>query len=225
MARNVPRDPYMKTFLFLFVTITTNQVASAQLVSFGVKGGVPFLAPNQGGDESRPYIVGPSAEFRLPAGFAIEVDALYRRIGNTFRSDLPAFIGPGSSLGPFPTVGSYIDRQRGNYWEFPVLGKYYFRPRTTTSQPFFGTGWALRTVGFQEDISQTVTDANGNAHSNSFRYHSRSDVGAGAVFAAGVRLRAGRVVVMPEIRYTYWGSTAQFALRRNEAAGLLGISF
>src|SRR5215472_10212642 len=226
MARRVPRDPHMKTILFAFVAIATNQVASAQLVSFGAKAGVPFLDATQGGDESRPYIVGPSVEFRLPAGFAIEMDALYRRIGDTTRFGLfGSFIGPGPSFSPLPAVNSFIDRQRGNYWEFPVLGKYSFRPRTTTWQPFFGTGWALRTVGFTDAISETVVDANGNSHSNSFRDHFRSDVGAGAVFAAGVRFHAGRIAVIPEIRYTYWGSSASSGLRKNEGGVFLGISF
>ena len=70
-----------------------------------------------------------------------------------------------------------------------------------------------------------MIDANGNSHSNSFQYNSRSNLGVGAVFAAGVRFRVGRLSVIPELRYTYWGSTAQFDLRRNEAAGLVGISF
>jgi hypothetical protein len=216
MAWNVPRSPYMNKILFLLVSIATNQVASAQLVSIGVKGGVPFLDTNEHGDESRPYIVGPSVEIRLPAGFAIEVDALYRRIGNTFGFNFST-IGAATSF--------YIDRQRGNDWEFPFLGKYYFRPRTAGWQPFLSTGWALRTVSFHQDISETVIDATGNSHFNSFHYDVRSDVGVGAVVAAGVRFRVGRLSVAPELRYTYWGSTPQFDLRRNEAAGLVGISF
>jgi hypothetical protein len=222
MAWNVPRSPYMNKILFLLVSIATNQVASAQLVSIGVKGGGPFLDTNEHGDESRPYIVGPSVEIRLPAGFAIEVDALYRRIGNTFGFNFSAI---GAGLNVVPATSFYIDRQRGNDWEFPFLGKYYFRPRTAGWQPFLSTGWALRTVSFHQDISETVIDATGNSHFNSFHYDVRSDVGVGAVVAAGVRFRVGRLSVAPELRYTYWGSTPQFDLRRNEAAGLVGISF
>ncbi len=33
--------------------------------------------------ESRPYAIGPTVEVRLPAGFAIEASALYRRLGQT----------------------------------------------------------------------------------------------------------------------------------------------
>ena len=224
MARNVPRNPHMKTILYVFVTITINQVASAQLVSFGAKGGVPFLDQNQGGDESRPYIVGPSVEFRLPAGFAVEMDALYRRVGTTSAfgfSSNTIFIPP---LTP-PYVSSFVNRQRGNYWQFPVLGKYYFRPRSTAWQPFIGTGWALRIVSSHDKINQTVVTADGNSQASSFKNDFRSEVGVGATFAAGVRFRVGRIAVIPEIRYTYWGHAIENSLRNNEAAGLVGISF
>ena len=222
MAWNVLPNPHMNKILLLLAMIAINQVASAQLVSVGVKGGVPFLDTNESGDESRPYIVGPSVEIRLPAGFAIEVDALYRRIGDTLGFNASSI---GAGLNVIPSTSFYINRQRGNDWEFPFLGKYYFRPRTAGWQPFLSTGWALRTVGFHEHISETFVDGNGNSHFNSFQYNFRSNLGVGAVFAAGVRFRVGRLYVTPELRYTYWGSTAQTELRRNEAAGLVGISF
>jgi hypothetical protein len=224
MARNVPRNPYMKTILLVFVTITINQVASAQLISIGAKGGVPFLDSSQGNDQSRPYIVGPSVEVRLPAGFAIEVDALYRRLGNTSQFGLSGNV----TLIPPPTVpyvSFFIDRFRGNSWEFPLLGKYYFRPRTTTWQPYIATGWSLRTIGLHQSISNTITDPSGASHSNSFRVNSRSDLGVGAVFAAGLRYRVGRLALLPEIRYTRWGSSNSFSIRKDEAGVLLGISF
>ncbi|HEX4593680.1 MAG TPA: outer membrane beta-barrel protein [Bryobacteraceae bacterium] len=210
---------HMKGYVLLF--LLASACASAQLVSIGALGGVPFLDQNQGGDESRRYIVGPSVEFRLPAGFAIEVDALYRRTGNTFTFNFPGNVVPIGS----PALTFQINRQRGNYWQFPVLGKYYFRPRTAAWQPFLGTGWAIRTVGFDEDISQTILDSNGNYHSSSAHFHSRSDLGAGAIVAAGVRFHAGKFALTPQVRYTYWGSTAQFDLRRNEAGVFLGLSF
>jgi hypothetical protein len=222
MAWNVRADSSMNKILLLLATIAINQVASAQLLSIGVKGGVPFLDTNESGDESRPYIVGPSVEVRLPAGFAIEVDALYRRIGDTLGFNASSI---GAGLNVIPSTSFYINRQRGNDWQFPVLGKYYFRPRAAAWQPFLSSGWALRTVGFHENISETFVDANGNSHFNSFQYNFRSNLGVGAVFAAGVRFRVGRLYVTPELRYTYWGSTTQSEPRKNEAAGLVGISF
>jgi hypothetical protein len=213
----------MKSYVLLFLLASAS--ASAQLVSIGALGGVPFLDQNQGGDESRRYIVGPSVEFRLPAGFAIEVDALYRRIGNSFVFDIPA----GAMNITVPAITFEISRQRGNYWQFPVLGKYYFRPRTAAWQPFIATGWSLRTVGFHEDVSATILSgsslATATSQATSASFHSRTDLGAGAVFAAGVRFRAGKFALTPQVRYTYWGSTPQFDLRRNEAGVFLGLSF
>jgi outer membrane protein W len=211
--------------------IATARAASAQdrLVSIGALGGVPFLDQSRGGDESRKYIVGPSVEFRLPARFAIEVDALYRRIGTTFGYNLSPnaiyILPPDANMEFFPLTTSYSNRQRGNYWQFPVLGKYYFRPRTAAWQPFVGTGWALRTVAFHSDINATTLDANGMYGTNSAHVHFRSDTGVGAVVAAGVRFRAGKFALTPQVRYTYWGSTAQFDLRRNEACVFLGVTF
>jgi len=224
MAWNLPRNPYMKTFLVLLVTIATNQVVSAQLVSIGVKAGVPFLDATRSGDESRPYTIGPSVEVRLPAGFAIEFDALYRRLGNTSTFGFPGI----TVIGPAPTVSYasfFIDRLRGNSWEFPFLGKYYFRPRTAPWQPFIGTGWALRTIGLHEAFSETVTDPTGASQLNSFRVNSRSDLGVGAVAAVGLRYRLGRIALLPEVRYTRWGSSDTFSVRKNEAAFLMGITF
>ena len=208
----------MKSYVLL--SLLTAASASAQLISIGAKGGVPFVDQVSSKDESRPYIVGPSVEVRVPAGFAIEADALYRRIGNT------GFFGSVSLGTGFISAATFqITRLRGNEWEFPLLGKYYFRPRTSAWQPFVGTGYAFRTVGIHQDISQAVVDADGISHKNSYRFNSRSDLGVGAVFAAGIRFHYHRMAVLPEIRYTRWGSNESVFTRKNEAAVLLGISF
>ena len=74
----------------LFLLLLSSAAAFSQPFGFGIKGGVPmtdFLSAT-----SRPaglsyiantnrYVVGPMAELRLPFGFGIEVDALYRHYG------------------------------------------------------------------------------------------------------------------------------------------------
>jgi hypothetical protein len=223
MVWNVPRTFHMK-ILFCFVMIATARIASAQLVSVGALGGVPFLDATPGADESRRYIVGPSVEVRLPAGFAVELDALYRRLGDTSEFSGSYVIAPGPSTIPY--VNFFINRQRGNSWEFPLLGKYYFRARTSSWQPFIGTGWDLRTIGVHQAFSQTVTDpATGAAHFSSFHDDFRSDLGVGAVAVLGLRYRLGRLALLPQIRYTRWGSSNDFSTRKNEVGFLLGITF
>ena len=85
------------TLTGLILLIAAGVTSQAQTVSAGVLGGVPFLDPtNTSSDESPRYQIGPSVELTLPAGFAIEADALYRRIGASGYA-LPAvyaFVGP-----------------------------------------------------------------------------------------------------------------------------------
>jgi len=141
------------------------------------------------------------------------MDALYRRLGSTATYALFQ-----------PPITSLINRIRGNSWEFPLLGKYYFRQRESGWQPYIGTGWSFRTVGFHSDGAETSTDVNGVTHTFSFQDSYRSDLAIGAVFSAGVRLHSGRLAFLPEVRYTRWG-TADNVTRKNEAKFLLGISF
>ena len=137
-------------------------------------------------DESRRYIVGPSIEFRLPAGFAVEVDALYQRLGNSANFSIP----PGVNLLGVSTENLLSSRQHGNSWEFPVLGKYYFR-RASSWQPFLGTGFAFRTIGVHSDTTSLSTDANGVAQTSSTKNDFRLGLDTGVVVAAGIRLHAG----------------------------------
>lgn len=197
---------------------------SAQTVSFGVKGGVPLIEQGGNFDESRPYIVGPSVEVHLFGGFAVEADALYQRLGASFTFS-PFSLLAGSSVSLAGSSISYeAIRQRGNAWEFPLLGKYYFRSRTSAWRPYLATGYNFRTIGVHTAGTVILTDQNGMPHTSSFRQSFRSDLGIGATFAGGVRLRAGRIAVLPEVRYTRWGSSDNLT-RKNEAAFLLGISF
>lgn len=192
---------------------------SAQLISIGVKGGVPLTQGMSGpADESRRYLVGGSIEFRLPARFAVEADVFYQHIGRS------AFFAPVSILSSTNLVNLYPGlityRQRGDSFEFPILGKYYLRSRESKWQPFVATGYAFRTIRFSTD--STVSDG-----TTTTAIHSsyRSSLGVGAVAAAGIRLRAGRFALVPELRYTRWGGLDSGSVRKNEAAFLFGITF
>ena len=74
----------MKT-LWLLLMLPSAGVAGP--FSLGIRGGIPltdfFDNVNSGNfvlqSTTNRYIVGPTAELRLPAGFGLEVDALYRR--------------------------------------------------------------------------------------------------------------------------------------------------
>jgi hypothetical protein len=192
----------------------------AQTVSFGGKIGLPFNDPTTSYGESRPYTIGPTVEVRLPAGFAIEGSALYRRYGQTLSYNY----SPDPSVSNGPSVSTmFTNRVRGNAWEFPVIGKYYLGSPEARWQPFIGSGWSLRTVDWKSEGS-VATTTSGVTQVNPFKSSDRSDLGVGATVAAGVRVRTGRFSLVPEIRYTRWGRQDGFQ-RRNEGGVFLGFRF
>lgn len=204
-----------KQLIFALVITATGTAASAQTVSFGAIGGAHLTDPTGAGDESRRYIVGPTVELRFFDHFAVEADALYQRVGDT---SLYYFaLGTPSS--------SYVNRERGNSWAFPLLAKYYFRPRSETWQPFAGTGYVFRTTSFHSDTSETTTDANGNPIVSTFHSDFRSSLQIGASVVAGVRFHKGRLAFLPQLRYTRWGESYGSLANRNEVGILLGVTF
>jgi len=208
----VPRSDPMRAFL-LFALMAACRVASAQIVSIGALGGVPITDTTGRTDQSRPYIVGGSVEIHFVAGLAVEADALYRRVGNT------SYFG--YSAGP-NVFGLSVDRRRGNSWEFPLLGKYYFR-RASAWQPFLGTGFAFRTIGVSDSLIQTPADSTG-APQTHFQGSFREPLEVGAVVEGGLRFHYRRLAILPQIRYTRWGGSNDLT-RNNETSFLLGLSF
>ncbi len=155
-------------------------------------------------DESRRYIVGPSFEAKLPGNFAVEVDALYSRIGNSFPFSRPLgtnlIVNSGSATLDGGIVTTAI-RNRGNSWEFPVLGKYYFGRRTSNWRPFVSTGYSFRKIWITSNA--TYAYSNIDQYPNvtpitASKNSSVSDTGVGAVFGGGLSYRAGRVSIAPE---------------------------
>jgi hypothetical protein len=199
-----------KLGLFSALAFSAASAASAQLVSVGALGGVRLTDVFDYPDESRIYTVGGSVEFRLPAGFAVEADALYQRVGYSY-----GLISLNSGM---ITAGNSF-RERANLWEFPLLGKYYFRSSDTAWRPFVGTGFAFRTGSLHSDTTDVSTTP-----FTLFRGDSRFNVQTGAVVAAGIQFRLGPVALLPQARYTYWGYSNQ-GLGKNEATLLLGVTF
>ncbi len=183
--------------------------ASAQLVSVGALGGVRLTDGFGYDDQSRIYDVGGSIEFRLPAGFAVEADALYQRVGYSY-----GFVILNGGF----TAGDTF-RERANLWEFPLLGKYYFRSSGAAWRPFLGTGFAFRTGSLHSDTTDFSTTPFTQFHGDS-----RLNVQPGAEVAAGIRFRLGPVTLLPQARYTYWGYSNQ-GLGKNEVTLLLGVTF
>jgi hypothetical protein len=165
----------------------------AQSLTFGAMGGVratndiTFAASS----ESKRYIAGPMIEVGLPLQFAVEFDALYSREG--FRA---------SNSTPLATT--YID-SHSNVWQLPILVERSI-PMPLV-KPFAEIGYAPR-------FMSGVINASGSflaSPAGAFQPFSSSQAtnwatGHGFVLGAGVRLRAGRLQFMPEVRYTRWNN-------------------
>lgn len=209
----------MKKTLLLFVV--TSIGSFAQPIGLGVKGGVPFTdafdtVSNPAGvlanTDTKRYIVGPMIELRLPAGLAIEADALYTRVN--FNSALTAATS---------TIFSVTD---SNSWEFPVLLKKKFggvNAVAASARPFVGAGVSFRHLSGLKSLPAYVTGNRSNEVDSS---------NTGFVIGGGVEFKLLFLRVAPELRWTRWGSdnfvegvTNVFRTNRNQGQFLIGLYF
>jgi hypothetical protein len=204
----------IKTLLPLFVAAAG---LFAQPIGLGIKGGVPLTDLFDSGDntvdtDTKRYVVGPMLELRLPAGLAIEVDALYSRAN--FSS---VFGAAGSILtAPFDA----------NSWEFPILLKKKFGGAdaiAASARPFVGAGASFRRLSGLGTVGSFIT---GNRSGSVDRNNT------GFVAGGGVEFKALFIRIAPEFRFTYWGTdhfTEGLAniFQTNKAQGqfLIGLYF
>jgi opacity protein-like surface antigen len=186
--------------------------ASAQLISGGIRGGLPltdfYQAVSSSGaslsSTSTRFIIGPTIELHLPAGFGLEADAVYRHFDYRASVNL---------------IDSLANLGASNGWEFPLLLKY--RLPGPFVRPFLDAGVAFdRWSGFKQLQVLAVT--------------TRSDVSGtntGFVAGAGIELHTPLIRLSPEIRYTRWGASSitdvSGALRsnQNQVEVLVGLTF
>jgi opacity protein-like surface antigen len=206
----------MKPIILRFLLLLTLSagMASGQLFSFGAKFGVPLtdffntvsnsnFTFNATTDR---YIVGPTAELRLPFGFGIEADALYRHMSYTGTGLVGSITGSSVNSGD---------------WEFPVLLKYRFPMKIVRPYVDGGVAWD-KLSGLTQSVKQSVSTGTPTVVNQ--------NTTAGLVLGGGIDIHV-KIHIMPELRYTRWGS-AQFVdptgllhSTQNQAEFLLGITF
>lgn len=206
------------------VLILSSAAAFAQPLSFGLKGGLPmtnFIDTVSGAYSSvdsvtNRYIVGPTAELRLPFGLGVEIDALYRHFNYHSSTSIVAI----STL-----------RATGSDWEFPLLLKKRFG--VGPIHPFVDAGVNFDKVS---GLSRTVTIlAPPNLiGSNAGSSELKNDFTAGFTLGGGVELRLLLLKITPEIRYTRWGNQqfsgifptgGSLTSNQNQAEFLVGFTF
>lgn len=107
---------------------------SAQLLNWGVKGGVPLNDAVKAVGTFKPefhrWTLGPTVDLNLPAGLGIEADMLYRRVG---------YSNAASSVD-----GTAVSVFNSNAWSFPILLKYKFPG--TLARMYVSGGFAFRAL-------------------------------------------------------------------------------
>jgi hypothetical protein len=204
---------------FLVLFLLGSIAVIAQPVSIGVKGGVPFtdfINTVSAGDvvvrsRTQRYIVGPTVELRLPAGFGVEFDALYRRFS----------YGANISLANAITG---IDT-KANAWEFPLLLKKRFSGGPI--RPFVDAGVSWNKIS---GVSQSIQSTIGLGTVAPLK----NDIATGFVAGVGLDLHVLILHVTPEIRYTRWGSNSFSTIfppggslnaNQNQGEFLVGLTF
>jgi hypothetical protein len=182
-------------------------------ISAGVKAGVPLDRAGQGDTNTeinkQRWTVGPTVEFALPAGLAIGVDALYRRLGyRTVRN-------VGSA--------SFFEDSRTSHWEFPLYAKYRFGGRSM--RPFVLAGGALEHASVSGSGGCTGDPMLcGSSGATVYELKSTS-WGGGYLVGGGVEFTLGILKIAPEFRYTRWVRGYFSGAGADQPALLLGIRF
>jgi hypothetical protein len=192
--------------------------ASAQLLTFGVQGGVPAQTP-LGQTDKMPFTLGPTINVHIFRGLSLESGVLYDRIGR--RNDNLAFFFPENSV----TLG-LID-SRASAIEVPLLGKYRFRSLRRGWRPFVTAGPTIRRTSIRSEQLTSVLSGSplgSNASGSGFETRT-SQWNVDPAAGAGMDIRAGRFHLEPEVGYSYWGAGKNSLIRKNQVNFLMGFRF
>ncbi len=198
------------TQIVLTACLLLPSAAFGQSFLFGAKFGI---------DHSRRPLIGASGERKLWRSFAIGADFLYRRNSDTIRIPISALPSTGAPASTRFLTG----HTRADVLEFPVFGKYYFRPNQKL-QPFLLAGVALRKAKANAGFTfgnQTGAEVDPVLAVSGFW----TPLDAGVTFGTGLRWRLSHFSLVPEFRYTHWGNTATRAVYQRQADFLFGIVF
>jgi hypothetical protein len=189
-----------KSILLFVLTVSA---ASAQLFSYGIKGGLPmtsFIDAVQSGSATSSsttnrYIVGPTGEVHLPHGFGVEVDILYRHFNFQWSGPLVP--------NPFAGASTYSTATTGSAWEFPVLGKY--RIKSKVVHPFVDAGVSWDALsGLTQTATQVLNSVTSKTSTSNPTALSNSTT-RGFVMGGGLDVKVLIFHISPEVRFTRWG--------------------
>ncbi len=193
-------------------------LAGAQSLSVGFLGGAPFqdVVKNTTTSgitsvaRSANFTVGPSLQVSLPAGFRIEVDALFRPY--SLGIGLPLIISTAPGV---PSTARSVDVS-AKQWRFPLLAQYRFGK--SRLQPFVEGGLSFDHLsGLTSAVKTTITSGPVQLlHQDN----------ASIVLGGGMDVKLPLIRVSGELRFTR-PTVSNFAniSNLNQAEVLFGIHF
>jgi Outer membrane protein beta-barrel domain len=191
-------------------------MASAQLPTFGIQGGVPAETP-LGRTDKIPFVAGPSVDVRIVKGLAFETGFLYQRLGGGY--DNFTFLGPANAI----TFGSQT--VRGSALEIPFLAKYRFLSERRRWRPFLLAGPSVRRTSIKTSSFQISTVSGSSGGTSSAVNTKSTQWNVDPSVGVGMDARVGRAHIEPEVRYSYWNSGKTDAVRKNQVNFLVGLRF
>src|ERR1035437_9105386 len=137
------RSLFLGSVLTTFIAVSAFAQSESSPIGIGVKGGVPLndafvvkqTNPVDYVADTHRYTLGPYVELRLPAGFGVEVDALYKTY--EYRQVVPS-----------PTLD-----QNSHAWEFPFLIKKRFFPGPVKPYLEAGAAFSHLSIGNVRELS------------------------------------------------------------------------
>lgn len=203
----------LRIFTLIFLSLT----ASAQVVEFGVQGGVPTQPP-LGRTDNMPFILGPTVDVRIFSGLSLETGVLWRWLGRA--SDNFAFQYPKDAV----TVGAQTSR--GSALDVPLLAKYHFLSERGNWRPFLSVGPTVRRTSITTKFATSVLGNSALAAPSLLPFDTKTvEWHLDPTIGAGVTARVGRFHLEPELRYSYWGAGKSGPAQKNQVDFMLGFRF
>ena len=213
------------TMRLLLLLSFSSLAAWAQPFFFGVEVGTPVTDFFSGSGTAQfpyssitnRYLIGPTAELRLPLGFAVEFEALYRHY---------SYYSPGFRVlePPIIQLQDGLEQATGGAWEFPLLAKYHLP--TKWVKPYLDGGVAWNRIS---GLSALVCSINCGTTTRAPSLENGAVTGA--VAGAGIDIPLFFLHLSPEVRYTRWGArqfqspNGGFGSRQDQVEILLGITY
>jgi hypothetical protein len=195
----------------LFLSLLLPVAAFGELFSLGGIVGTPLTDVTQtttvagvaAVKKSDLYTIGPSLQISLPAGFRVEIDALYRPVAYQLATETPV-------LSKTPVNVS------ASQFRFPVLLQHHLG-KFPLIKPYAEAGLSFDHI---YDLSQAATLL--PTHPGAIV----KTTNAGLVLGLGADIKVPFVRITPEIRYTrQFSSDFQGISELNQAEVLVGIRF